>query len=408
VSKYHVKPSAAPILVSLLALFALGLFSACGNSGSGDTSSSASASASTETIKVGIVAPISGPGAILGRGNVVAAKLWAQQVNDNGGLLGRNVELLIQDSATDPKTSAEKGKQVLAEGAQVVTGHIYGTEFGALSPVVYEAGKIMLQPVYYHGGWYNDLLFTTGEVPEQAVDKFVPWLIEKYGKKFYFIGSDYNYPHVTNGLAKDILVAQGGQSVGEEYAALGTTEFSAMLARIQKAKPDLVFGNLVGTDAVAFMKQFYDAGLSKQMGLYEPIDQSFVPAIGVKQSEGVAVCQGYFDSLDTPTNNAFVAAWKKLDPEVPPVDITASLYVALQLWAKGVELAGTTDSQAVAAKMEGLTLTDTPVGEITMRATDHHSTRHMYIAVCTDGVMKVVEDLGMIEPGVDQRKVNRE
>ena len=117
----------------------------------------------------------------------------------------------------------------------------------------------------------------------------------KYGKKFYFIGSDYNYPHVTNGLAKDILVAQGGQSVGEEYAALGTTEFSAMLARIQKAKPDLVFGNLVGTDAVAFMKQFYDAGLSKQMGLYEPIDQSFVPAIGVEQCEGVAVCQGYLE-----------------------------------------------------------------------------------------------------------------
>ena len=402
-SQHHAKSSVAPILAVLLALLALGL-TACGNSGSADTS----ASGSTEPIKVGIVAPISGPGAILGQGNVVAAKLWAQQVNDNGGLLGRQVELLIEDSATDPKTSAEKGKKVLAEGAEVVTGHIYGTEFGALSPVVYEAGKIMLQPVYYHGGWYDDLLFTTGEVPEQAVDKFVPWLIQQYGKKFYFIGSDYNYPHVTNGLAKDILLAQGGQSVGEEYAALGTTEFSAMLARIQKAKPDLVFGNLVGTDAVAFMKQFYDAGLSKQMGLYEPIDQSFVPAIGVEQCEGVAVCQGYFDSFDTPTNNAFVAAWKEIDSEVPPVDITASLYVALQLWGKGVELAGSADPQAVAAKMQDLALTDTPVGEITMRGTDHHSIRHMYIAVCKDGVMTVVEDLGMMEPGVDQREVDRE
>jgi urea transport system substrate-binding protein len=407
VSKHHLKSSVVLILVALLVLFALGL-AACGNSDSGSGDTDASASASTETIKVGIVAPISGPGAILGQGNVVAAKLWAEEVNGSGGLLGRQVELLIQDSATDPKISAEKGKQVLAEGAEVVTGHIYGTEFGALAPVVYEAGKIMLQPVYYHGGWYDDLLFTTGEVPEQAVDKFVPWLIEKYGKKFYFIGSDYNYPHVTNDLAEEILVAQGGESVGEEYAALGTTEFSAMLARIQKAKPDLVFGNLVGTDAIAFMKQFYDAGLSKEMGLYEPIDQSFVPAIGVEQCEGVAVCQGYFDSIDTPTNQAFVAAWKELDDKVPPVDITASLYVALEMWGQAVEEAGTLDTDAVAAKLASITLPDTPVGEVTMRATDHHTTRHMYIAVCTDGVMTVVEDLGMIEPGVDQREVDRE
>ncbi|MCZ7665322.1 MAG: substrate-binding protein [Thermoleophilia bacterium] len=372
------------------------------------TATEASVEPSGDPIKVGVVSPISGPGAILGQGIVANAKLWAEQLNAAGGLLGRPVELLIQDTTTDPKTAAEKAKFVIGEGVDVLTGPVYGTEWGAVRPVAAEAGKILLQPVYYHGGWYDDLLFMTGEVPEQHVDKFIPWLVENYGKKFYFIGSDYNYPHAINRLAEEIILRLGGEIVGEEYVALGTTDFTAALARISKAQPDVVFGNVVGTDAIAFMKQFYDAGLNKSITMYEPIDQSFVSAIGVEQVEGVAVAQGYFETLDTPTNKAYVEAFKKIEPNLPPVDISTSAYVALQFWAEAVRLAGTTDPQSVKVKLEGLTLTDTPVGEVTMRATDHHTTRHMYIAIARNGILEVVEDLGVIEPGVDQRQVNRE
>ncbi len=375
-----------------------------------DTTSTTEASTepSGDPIKVGVVSPISGPGAILGQGIVANAKLWAEQVNASGGLLGRPVELLIQDTTTDPKTAAEKAKFVIGEGVDVLTGPVYGTEWGAVRPIAAEAGKILLQPVYYHGGWYDELLFVTGAVPEQHVDKFIPWLVENYGKKFYFIGSDYNYPHAINALAEEIILGLGGEIVGEEYVAFGTTDFTAALARISKAQPDVVFGNVVGTDAIAFMKQFYDAGLNKTITMYEPIDQSFVSAIGVEQVEGVAVAQGYFETLDTPTNKAYVEAFKKVEPNIPPVDISVSAYVALQFWAEAVRLAGTTDPQSVKVKLEGLTLKDTPVGEVTMRATDHHTTRHMYIAIARNGILEVVEDLGVIEPGVDQREVNRE
>ncbi|MBU2604006.1 MAG: substrate-binding protein [Actinobacteria bacterium] len=372
------------------------------------TTTEASVEPSGDPIKVGVVSPISGPGAILGQGIVANAKLWAEQVNASGGLLGRPVELLIQDTTTDPKTAAEKAKFVIGEGVDVLTGPVYGTEWGAVRPIAAEAGKILLQPVYYHGGWYDELLFVTGEVPEQHVDKFIPWLVENYGKKFYFIGSDYNYPHAINALAEEIILGLGGEIVGEEYVAFGTTDFTAALARISKAQPDVVFGNVVGTDAIAFMKQFYDAGLNKSITMYEPIDQSFVSAIGVEQVEGVAVAQGYFETLDTPTNKAYVEAFKKIEPNIPPVDISVSAYVALQFWAEAVRLAGTTDPQSVKVKLEGLTLKDTPVGEVTMRATDHHTTRHMYIAIARNGILEVVEDLGVIEPGVDQREVNRE
>lgn len=382
---------------------------ACGGDDGTDTGSdSGDGGGSGETIKVGVVTPLSGAGAILGQGLLDNAELWAQQVNEAGGLLGQQVELLVQDSATDPKTANEKAKVVLGEGAQLVCGPIYDTERTAVEPVVTGDGKIFLFSTYYQGGGYNDLSFYTAEVPEQAVEKFIPWLIENYGDKWYFTGSDYSYPHIINGMAKEMLEAAGGEAVGDEYVALGTTDFSSMLTRISKAKPDLVFGNIVGTDAIAFMKQFYDYGLSETIGMYEPIDQSFVAAIGVEQCEGVAVCQGYFETVDTPENKAFVDAYWATDPKLPPVDITVSGYIALQLWGAAVEQAGTTDPAEVTKVMAGLTIDDTPIGEVTMRETDHHMARHMYIAVVKDGVLEVVEDLGTIEPGVDQREVDRQ
>lgn len=392
--------------IMVAALLATVVLGGCGSSNSGSSGSSGSGGG---TIKVGIVTPLSGLEAGLGKGMQDAATLWANQVNASGGLLGKKVQLLIQDDATNPTTAAAKAKLVIQDGADVVTGPILGTEWGAVRPVVNDqAHKILLQPVYYQGGWYNPLMFVTGEVPEQAVDSFVPWLMQNgYGNRWYFVGSDYDYPHYVNDMAKQLLVKDGGKSVGDEYAALGTTDFSSMLSRIAKAKPTMVFGNLVGTDAIAFMKQFYDAGLSKTIKMYEPIDQSFIPAIGVKQTEGVAVCQGYFGTINTPTNKAYVAAWTKLDPSIPPTDIPTSEYVALQLWAKAVQMAGTTNPTAVAAKMANLSLPDTPVGPVTLRAIDNHTVRNMYIAVVHNGVLQVVKNLGLMQPGVNQRLVHR-
>jgi len=389
------------LAVILLGL-SLMLIPVAGLAGCGE-SEEESAGGTSEPIKVGVVTPLSGAGAVLGQGTLAAVEVWAKQVNEAGGILGREVELLVQDDATDPKTANEKAKAVVGEGAEVVCGPIYDTERTAVKQAVCGAGKILVYGTYYEGGDYDDLMFITGSVPDQAVDTFVPWLISEYGDTFYFVGSDYSYPRVVNGMAREILEAQGGQSLGEEYAALGTTDFASTLTRIAKAGPKVVFGNVVGTDAIAFAKQYYDYGLPDKMQLYECFDQSFVEGVGVEQMEGVAVCQGYFEGIDTPANKAFLEEWYAADPGLPPVDISVKTYVGLQLWAAAVEKAGTTDAQEVRGAMEGLTLTDTPAGEVTMRAHDHHLIQHMYIAVCRDGTFEIVEDLGLLEPGEDQR-----
>jgi len=385
--------------------------SATSETATSDTTSaspSTTGSATGETIKIGVVAPLSGIEAVIGVPEVAAIKLWAKEVNANGGILGKQVELLIEDNATDPKTTAEKTKLVLSQGAVVLTGPVLGSEWGAMIPIAQESKTIMMQPIYGMGGragkeWVDPLMFTIGSVPEQSVEPFDPWLREQYGTTWYYVGSDYIWSHTINTVSKGLLTQAGGKAVGDEYVAFGTTDFSAMLVRIAKAKPDLVYGTIVGADAIAFMKQFYDAGLSTTIQLTEPIDDSVIPAVGAAQSEGVPACQGYFASIDTPTNKAFVEAYKEFYPDTPPTDITASAYIALQAWQKAVELAGSTDTAAVTAKLEGLSLEDTPAGTITIRASDHYSSRTMYIAMAKSGAMAIQKDLGLIEPGPDQR-----
>lgn len=376
------------------------LISACGGesddgAGGGDAS----------TIKVGVVTATSGSIAADGQALLGAVNAWAAEVNEAGGLLDREVEVIVQDSASDPKTANEKTKALLGSEVDVVIGPILSAERNAVQPTVSSAGKITLYSTFYEGGVYDDLLFVNGEVPEQQTEKFVPWLAENHGPKFYFIGSDYVYPRGTNAKAAEYLEAVGGEVVGEEYVALGTTDFSSSLTRIAKAKPDVVFCNVVGTDGIALSKQFYDYGLSEDVTFASTVHmESYITAIGPEASEGHVVCFGYFENLDTPENAAFLEAYRAAEPNVPATTITARSYVIIKMWGEAVAKAGSTDAQAVREAFEGLSLTGTPIGDVTMRAIDHHTEAQMYVAVVKDGAFEVVEDLGMIEPGEDQRQ----
>jgi len=401
--KHRTVKSLAGLLLILVLCAAVLL--GCGNEGTeGDDSGSA---ASGEPIKVGVVTSVSGSIAADGQALLGATKLWAQEVNDNGGLLGRKVELLVEDSASDPKTTNEKTKAVLGRGAEVVIGPILTAERTASQPAVTKAGIPFLYGTFYEGGAYDDLMFIASEVPEQQTEQFVPYLAEKYGPKFYFLGSDYDFPRIANEKAKGYLEAAGGQVVGEEYIALGTTDFSSVLTRVADAKPDVVFCDVVGTDGIALSKQFYDYGLSKDVTFASIVHmESYIDAIGPEASEGTIVCFGYFENMSSPANDAFIKSFKEVEPSVPATTITARSYVLLQMWAKAVEAAGTTEGQAVRKAMEGLTLTDTVIGDVTMRATDHHCAAHMYVAEAHDGEFEVVKDLGLIQPGEDQRNAN--
>jgi len=392
------------VVLMVGAVFA-SLMAGCGSGSSTSSSSSAASGApSGEPIKIGLDTALTGIVAAAGEGQSAVAQMFMDDVNASGGLLGRPIELVIEDSASDPKTSNEKAKILVSKGIDVAVGPALSAERTAAEPVFSAAGIPLLYSTWYEGGAYAPLMFIDAETPEQQVNPFVPWLVEKYGPNFYFVGSDYEFPRGQIAMAKKALEAAGGKVVGEEYVALGTTDFGSVITRIQKAQPDVLFDVTVGTDQVALAKQFYDYGLTKSIafaGTCAP--ETNIQGIGSPASTGIIECFGYFQNIDTPENKAFVAKYKTYDSKNPVTTQSEHMYAALLLWQKAVEQAGTTEGTAVAKAMEGLSV-DTPGGPMTMRAIDHHTAMHMYIAqVDSNGQFVILEDLGVIDPGVNQR-----
>ena len=290
----------------------------------------------------------------------------------------------------------------MAQKPDVVIGPILSAERSATYPLVTEAGVPFLYFTFYEGGAYDPLMFITGEVPEQQTEKFVPWLAEKYGKKFYIIGSDYEFPQKSAKVVKKYLKDAGGEVVGEEMIAMGTTDFSSLIARIKAANPDVLFSIMVGTDAIAFAKQFSDYGLKKDIQYASMVDlETYVDGMGKKAAEGNIASFSWFENLDKPAAKEFVKKMKA-NSDQRITSLTAACYAVLELWEKAVEKAGTTDGKAVAEAMADLSV-DAPEGTVTMRGTDNHAARTSYIAIVKDGEYEVIEDLGLIEPGKDQR-----
>lgn len=358
----------------------------------------------SDVIKIGFLGDLSGANAPDGISLLGTTKQFVAETNGAGGLLGKQLELVVEDGASDPKTSNEKAKALLGKDVDVVVGPILSAVRNAVYPTICDSGTILLYAIIYEGGAYDDLMFMLGEVPQQTISAFVPWLVENDGKKFFLVGNDYEWPRGSNAWVKEYLKPLGGTIVGEEYVPFNTTDFSSILTRIAKAKPDVFLSTLVGTDAIAFTKQFYNYGLMDTIhfaSLFHP--ETYIQGIGKQPSEGIQCSLGYFNTLQTPENAAFLEGYRKFESNVPATTETAGTYTLLKMWGAAVKKAGTTDSQKVRQQLEGLSMASTPIGPVQMRDFDHHTARHIYVGVVHDGAYEVVKDFGIVEPGEDQR-----
>ena len=178
---------------------------------------------SQASVKVGLVTDQTGPLSFMGIANANVARMVVDDINARGGLLGRPVELYVEDSATDDGVAeAVAAKLVDDARVDVVVGGIYSSTRQAIkAPVVDRAGKLYIYPEQYEGQECHPLIFCTGPVPAQQVDPFIPWLMRETGAKtFYLPSADYIWPHVMNARVREVVTANGGEIVGEEYLSL--------------------------------------------------------------------------------------------------------------------------------------------------------------------------------------------
>lgn len=377
------------------------LLKACASptpTGSSPTGESRAASpAGGGTIKVGILHSLSGTMAISEKSVVDAEQLAIEEINKAGGVLGKQIEAVIEDGNSDWPTFNEKAKKLIDQD-KVVT--IFGCWTSASRKAVkdtFESKKHMLwYPVQYEGQECSQNIFYTGAAPNQQIEPSVDWLLEEYkGKPFFLVGSDYVFPRTANTIIKAQLEAKGGKVVGEDYIPLGGTEVTPIISKIKSAMPDggVIYNSLNGDSNVAFFKQLQGAGLGpdKYPSMSVSIAEEEVKAIGVEYLKGHFAAWNYFQTVDTPESKKFVEAFKaKYGADRVVNDPMEAAYIAVYLWKQAVEKAGTADDlEKVRKAAYGLTF-DAPEGKVTMYP-NHHISKTVRIGkVRDDGLFDIV------------------
>src|SRR3954469_2245915 len=222
-----------------------------------------------DPIKVGVIADQTGPLSFMGIANANVATMVVEDINANGGLLGRELELHLEDSATvDSEAEAKAAKLVLEEHVDVLFGGIYSSTRQAIKgPAVVEGKTLYIYPEQYEGQESDPLIFCTGPVPAQQVEPLIPWLMDKTGAKtFYLPSADYIWPHVMNERIREVVTANGGSIVGEEYHPLDHLDYVATIERITASGADIVFNTIVPPGATPFFAELHASGFQRRGG----------------------------------------------------------------------------------------------------------------------------------------------
>jgi len=388
-----IKKKIMRLLAVMLAAFLL--LSGCSSQKTGETGA---AKESGDVIKVGILHSLSGTMAI-SEVSVRDAELMAiEEINAKGGVLGKKIQPVIEDGASDWPTFAEKAKKLLQnDKVATVFGCWTSASRKAVLPVFEQNNGLLWYPVQYEGMEASPNIFYTGAAPNQQIVPAVDWLLKNKGKKFFLIGSDYVFPRTANQIIKAQLAASGGELVAEEYTPLGYTDYSTIVNKIKAAQPDVVFNTLNGDSNVAFFKQLKDAGISAQdiSTCSVSVAEEEIRGIGADNMKGHLVSWNYYQTTDTPENQQFVANYKKkYGQDRVTDDPIEAAYDAVYLWAAAVEKAGSTDVEKVKAAAKGLEF-KAPEGLVKIEGENQHLWKPVRIGeVQADGMIKEIWNSG--------------
>ena len=243
--------SAGAVCAALLATM-----TACGGGSSAPAADSADSSADGGTVKVGLLHSLTGSMAISETSVRDAEVLAIDEINKAGGVNGAQIEYVEEDGASQPSTFATKAEKLIdSDGVATIFGCWTSSSRKAVKPIVEDYDALLWYPVQYEGMESSPNIVYTGAAPNQQIVPAIEYLLDKGYKNFFLLGSDYVFPRTANMIIQAQVKAAGANVVGEEYADMDQTDFAAIIAKIEAAKPDIIINTLNGTGNVSFFKQ---------------------------------------------------------------------------------------------------------------------------------------------------------
>ncbi|HEX2732901.1 MAG TPA: urea ABC transporter substrate-binding protein [Polyangiaceae bacterium] len=361
-------------------------------------------------IKVGILHSLSGTMAISETSLKDVALMTIKEINAKGGVLGRQLEAVVVDPASDWPLFAEKARELIQKQQVAVTfGCWTSVSRKSVLPVFEELNGLLFYPVQYEGEESSYNVFYTGAAPNQQAIPAVEYLMSKEGggaKKWVLLGTDYVYPRTTNKILRYFLKDKGvpEANIMEEYTPFGHSDYQTIVANIKKfaaGTPTAVVSTINGDSNVPFYKELGNQGLKAEdiPVVAFSVGEEELRGIDTKPLLGHLAAWNYFESINNPVNKAFIDMWmnyakeQKLPDAAKRVtnDPMEATYIGIHMWAQAVEQAGTTDVNAVRQAVAGQTFTAPSGFTSKMDEKNHHLHKPVYIGeIRADGQFEVV------------------
>ncbi|WP_457446220.1 urea ABC transporter substrate-binding protein [Roseateles sp. P5_E4] len=312
-----------------------------------------SAQAAQGPIVIGLLHALSGPMAASEAPLVATVKLAVEEINAGGGLLGRRVELRIEDTRSEPRVAAAAAERLIStEHAVALFGCWSSNCRQAVRPVVEIHRHLLFYPLAYEGMEQSPNIIYTGPTPNQHALPATDWAMHGFGRRVYLIGTDGLYPRRVNAMLRDFILLSGGQVLAERYVPLAGTDMGGVLADLQRVQPDVVISTIGGSSNRAFFDALVAAGLTDLPLMSLRAAEPEMTAYDGGRLDRHFTAWSYLQSQPGPANEAFLARLRRSQGEgIQASDPAVSAYIGVQLWAAAVREVGSAQTDAVNANV---------------------------------------------------------
>ena len=354
------------------------------------------------TIKVGVLHSLSGTMAISETTMKDTVLMMIEEQNAKGGLLGKKLEAVVVDPASDWPLFAEKARELITvDGVDVMFGCWNSVSRKSVLPVIEELNGLLFYPVQYEGEESSKNVFYTGAAPNQQAIPAVDYYLEELGvQKFALLGTDYVYPRTTNNILEAYLISKGipKEDIFVNYTPFGHSDWSKIVADVKALGADGkkvgVISTINGDANVGFYKELAAAGISAEdiPVVAFSVGEEELSGLDTSNLVGHLAAWNYFQSADTPENKAFIESWHKFigNDKRTTNDPMEATYIGFKMWVQAVEKAGTTDTDAVIDAMVGQKVTNLTGSTAEMLA-NHHLTKPVLIGeIKADGQFDII------------------
>lgn len=308
-------------------------------------------SRTSEPWRVGVLFSSSGVTAVIEETQLRGTLTAIEEVNDAGGVCGRPIEPVIYDPGSEPAAYGRLAKRLMVEdGITTMFGCYTSSSRKAVLPVVERLNGLLWYPTLYEGFEFSSNVIYTGAAPNQNSLELCGYLIERYGKRFYLVGSNYVYPRESNRIMRELLRHNGGEVVAERYVGLRAqrSDFLPIMQEIRRLQPDVIFSTVVGDGTTLLYQSYADAGFNPKVMPIASLTttEAEIQAMGADVGEGHVTAAPYFESLGNERNSAFVQRYKKrYGADAATNMCLEAAYFQVHIFARALEESNSLDTE---------------------------------------------------------------